>query len=101
MDIEKYIPGTEYNYSEKRIHDGIQGLVRFPNNYGASIIHHSGSYGVELAVIHYDSNNWDDWDIDYSTPITDDVMGWLDEETLGATLLAISTLPNYYKELEN
>ena len=48
---------------------------RFPNNYGASVIKHYGSFGYqedlfELAVLYND-------ELTYSTPIADDVVGWL------------------------
>ena len=50
----------------------------FPNNYGISIIKHDGSYGREC----------DEWEIGvlrngklcYTTPITDDVIGWLTDD---------------------
>lgn len=57
--------------------DGWQLIFMFENNYGASIINHRGSYGVELAVIHFFDGNWD---ITYDTDITNDVVGWLDFE---------------------
>ena len=47
-----------------------------------------GSYGHELdlwelAVVKYNSEYNSDWDIDYSTTITDDVIGHMtDEEVL-------------------
>lgn len=50
----------------------------FPNNFGISIIKHGCSYGherdlFEIAVIDHDGN------LIYTTPITDDVIGYLTE----------------------
>lgn len=50
--------------------------VTFPNGRGVSIIRHGFSYGgkqglFELAVL--DASG----DLDYSTPVTGDVLGWL------------------------
>lgn len=69
----------DYLLKRKLIFDGVQYLFRFPNNYGASIIKHLGSYGSsrdlwELAVLRFEG---DKWDLTYDTEITDDVMGYL------------------------
>ena len=68
------------------LYDGVQAVVTFPNGYGASIIDHSGSYGVELAVLGKDGG------ITYTTPVTDDVLGHLDGPTLVSTLAQIAAL---------
>lgn len=75
---------------------GIQYLHRFPNGYGASVIRNQYSYGgssglYELAVIKWDG---DDWDIAYDTHITDDVLGWLEDEKVSLLLTTISKLPD-------
>lgn len=70
------------------LHEGIQKVYRFPNGYGASVIQHKRfSYGGEdglweVAVIRfYESSvgsvDGISWDIDYTTPITSDVLGYL------------------------
>lgn len=51
-------------------------VYKFDNGYGASVVCNSGSYGVqdglfEVAILKGD-------DICYDTPITSDVVGWLD-----------------------
>jgi hypothetical protein len=69
-------------------HGGVQVLVKFPNGYGASIINHQFSYGVELAVLHENNDK-----LCYATPVTDDVIGHLDEERLLTVLRQIAALP--------
>jgi len=72
-----------------------QLVFLFENDFGASVIRGFGTYGskdnrFELAVIQFDG---DDWDITYSTPITDDVLGWLDANEVISILAQIRTLP--------
>jgi hypothetical protein len=77
-----------------------QRLYRFPNGQGASVINGPGTYGGkqglwELAVL-----SWPDvaedltgWKLDYSTPVTDDVIGWLTPAQVEETLDRIEALP--------
>src|SRR5574343_158876 len=57
--------------------------VKFPNNYGASIIRNNFSYGsgleVEIGVIKYEGCNYD---LTYKTPITNDVLGYVPEDEI-------------------
>ena len=63
----------------------------FENGYGASVIHNSYSYGLELAVLIKNNNNR--WELTYSTPITDDVVGYISgEEELKKLLEDIKNL---------
>ena len=56
-----------------------QTIYKFPNGYGASVIKFNYIYfGIEIAVLWFEKNG--NWDIDYSTPITNDVIGGLNEE---------------------
>lgn len=56
-----------------------QTIYKFPNGYGASVIKFNYVYfGIEIAVLRFDENG--NWDINYSTTITNDVIGGLDEE---------------------
>lgn len=53
-----------------------QKIYEFDNGYGASVVCNFGTYGAkdglfEVAVLKGD-------DICYDTPITNDVVGWLD-----------------------
>ena len=89
-------------YSERSLYDGVQRLYRFENGYGASLVRHSGSYGGskglwEIAVI-----EWIDqyefgfpWDFCYSTPITEDVIGYLEEDQVNAILSFIEKLDEF------
>jgi len=83
---------------------GTSKIYRFANGYGASVICHPGSYGFEdglweLAVALYHGEGEDDWRIDYSTPITNDVLGYLTEEQVEETLSAIEALPPASQEV--
>jgi hypothetical protein len=71
-----------------------QEIHRFDNGYGASVIQKSFSYGAakglfELAVIKFTG---DDWNLDYSTPITNDVIGHLTESSVLELLSRIKKL---------
>lgn len=97
MEIARLTDVGEY---ETWQHTRVNGMmIRFANDYGASIVHHDGSYGVELAVVAFGSSSREDWEIVYDTPITDDVIGWLDPMTLIDTLRRIAALPRYHKRL--
>lgn len=68
------IPETKFDsYITKRrgIFDGEQKFFTFENGYSASVVQYLGSYGLELAVFSNGS-------IDYSTPITNDVVGYIE-----------------------
>lgn len=68
-----------------------QTIYKFPNGYGASVIKFNYVYfGIEIAVLRFDKNG--KWDIDYSTPITNDVIGGLDEESRDSVLQQIFDL---------
>ena len=65
---------------------GYQTKYSFPNGYGASVINNNASYGLELGVLY-------DGELDYSTPITSDVVGFIEnEEELDKLLQQIKEL---------
>lgn len=81
---------------EHSIHGGIQKIYRFDNNRGASVIKHDGSYGGdidlwELGVIRF-YDDTQDWHLDCTTPITEDVLGYLTWEDVEELLARISKL---------
>ena len=84
---------------EGTLFDGVQRLYRFVNGYGASVVRHFGSYGGpkglwELAVIKWNDDlcRQFDWDLCYSTPITYDVIGYLEEDQVNTILSFIEKL---------
>lgn len=79
------------NFNPHPMGIGKQCVVQFPNGYGASIVQGPHTYGgsnglYELAVL--DKNG----QLTYSTPITDDVLGYLTEEDIEKTLSDIKNL---------
>lgn len=67
---------------------GMQLVLRFPNDFGASIICPAGRF--EVAVLWFDG---DVWHITYDTPITHDVVGGLTASEVEALLARIAALP--------
>jgi hypothetical protein len=84
---------------ESRVwHGGERHLVRFPNGYAASVIRGPFSYGGpdglwEVAVMIPDGEDPEEWEITYDTPITSNVLGWLDVPGVAGVLLQVSRLP--------
>ena len=78
---------------------GIQRIYRFPNGYGASVVQTTSSYGGyegkwELAVIHSNRDDIDNFELCYNTEITSDVRGWLSEAEVEEILKQIEALPS-------
>jgi hypothetical protein len=66
--------------------------VCFENGWCVSVVSHKGSYGgdaglFEVAVLDVDG------DIRYDTPITKDVIGWLDFAGVADILVQVKELP--------
>ena len=78
----------------KETHDfngGIQKVYQFPNGQGASVVRHKGSYGSdrglwELAVLDSDGG------LCYTTEITHDVIGYLNDPEVDRLLRRIEQL---------
>lgn len=74
----------------------VQKLYRFANNYGASVVKGEHTYGGsdglwELAVVKFKTDG--DFDLDYTTPITEDVEGHLTDDDVEVLLVKIEALP--------
>ena len=76
---------------------GLQKIYRFDNGFGASVVKSQFSYGGdenlwELAVIVFDSDDPEVFELTYETPITNDVIGNLSDEEVEEKLTEIKTL---------
>lgn len=105
---KKYTPIIKREYS---VGEGVQKIYRFPNNYGASVVRFKlsflngslfnngyGSYTGnekewELGVIEFHSKDNGDYNLTYTTPITSDVIGHLNDSGVDKILSQIEKLP--------
>jgi len=76
---------------------GLQKIYRFDNGYGASVIKSSFSYGGddnlwEMAVITFSGDGSETFELTYETPITNDVIGSLNDEEVEEKLTEIQQL---------
>lgn len=74
------------------LNDGYKKVYKFGNGYGASVVCSQFSYGgdkglFEVAVLDMAGN------IVYDTPVTGDVVGFLDFDGVAKTLQEIQNLP--------
>lgn len=71
-----------------------QKIYRFRNGYGASVIRNSISYGHELGLWEVAVIKWneDEWSLCYDTEITNDVIGYLNEDEVDNVLQQIEAL---------
>lgn len=70
-----------------------QAIARFDNGYEASVVTGIHTYGgaeglYEIAVMRSGR-------VVYDTPVTDDVIGWLNEDGVSEILTQIRNLPRY------
>ena len=84
----------EFIVKQRPAHGGSQIVYRFPNGYGASVVEHSFSYGLELAVIKFLSADNGHFVLTYDTPVTSDVVGHLDQDGLKDILNQIKDFPS-------
>ena len=90
--IKKFLVEETFSPEEYK---GYHAIFKFDNKFGASVIHHEGSYGVdsgllELAVIKFNEDG--KWKLTYETTITDDVLGYLTKNEVIDTLVQIKQL---------
>lgn len=90
LKIMKTFKDLEFNQNNPNDLDDVHALIEFENGYGASVLSTSFSYGgknglYELAVLK-------DGDLCYTTPITNNVLGWLKEDDVNEILLQIQNL---------
>lgn len=76
--------------------NGVQHIFRFNNDYGASVVKWTGTFGYEsdlweLAVIQFGGDG--DYNLVYDTPIADDVVGHLTDGEVCWYLGRIKELP--------
>jgi len=108
--LEEFLPSKindqSYTVYYQDAITGPQIIIRFPNNYGASIIRFDGLFDspflnpfkgkgkrIQLAIIKFYGPSDYDWEICYDTPITDDVIDYLNKERCIEILNDIGNLP--------
>lgn len=77
---------------------GEQYVVRFPNNYGASVVRNMASQGGkiglwELAVCQFPFAHNDAWNFDVEIPVTLRRVGWLKADDVFKLLTEVADLP--------
>lgn len=82
----------EFRTKEETHLGGPRYRYRFPNAFGASVVKNAYSYGGdaglwEVAVLGRDGA------LNYDTPVTDDVIGYLTDEQVDEVLDQIKALP--------
>ena len=80
----------ELNFKDTKSNNGIHAIVKFENNYGASVVKHDHSYGGKDGL--YELAIFKDDEICYDTPITNDVLGYLSDKDVTEVLIKIQQL---------
>lgn len=97
IDVSHYLPVIDRSHPSGL--GGSQRIYRFPNGYGASVLdgpmfYTDGGTKLEVAVLHFAEGAGDDeGGIDYTTPLTDDVLAQVPQNDLAETLVRIASLP--------
>lgn len=82
---------ADIEFKPHPIGNGIMGRVCFDNGYTASVVRFHGSYGNEDGL--YELAVMRNGRLDYTTAITNDVLGHLSESDVSDTLAQIAALP--------
>lgn len=74
----------DLKFEKDKVLQGVYAKMNFPNNYGVSVIRNRYSYGgaqglYELAVLYKG-------EITYNTPITNNVLGHLNEQEVSEVM---------------
>lgn len=81
---------NDLDFNQHPIGNGVQAKMTFKNNRGVSVVKFNGSYGYpnlwELAVLS------EDGELDYTTPVTDDVLGYLTEDDVTQAMKEVEAL---------
>lgn len=84
--------GVIVDHKQEAAFDGVQHRFKFANGWGASVVSHQYSYGGpaglwEIAVL--DRHG----ELNYTTPVTSDVLGYLSSDEVPQILFQIVGLP--------
>lgn len=95
--FEKYLLNRTVDIGDDVRGDYVHYIFKFDNNYGASIVKGYGTYGYaddlwELGVVWFMFGDENKYHLTYSTPITDNVIGYLDDEEVRELLKQIKEL---------
>lgn len=78
------------HHLHRNMNGGEQYIFKFANDYGASVVRHSFSYGHEKGL--WELAVFFEGHLCYSTPIADDVIGWLSPSEVDDILDKIEAL---------
>lgn len=77
------------SFDEGEIYGGTYARIFFKNGYGVSVIDHSFSHGLEMAVL---KGTRDRWELNYKSEVTSDVLTYLTTSELFAAIKQVSEL---------
>jgi hypothetical protein len=89
--VNLFVLHTKFRPCEIKYHfgkNGVQYLFKFKNGYGASVVYHDGSYGLELALIQW---KHDDYDLVYNKQFKN-VVGYCDDSEIEKQLKKIKKI---------
>lgn len=93
MENLKEFKDLEFVHHNDGYTNGIRARMFFPNGYGISVISNNRSYGGEDGL--YEVGVLDSkGDLCYSTPVTDDTIGWLTERGVTVIMKRVQELPS-------